>query len=161
MNNELRLTGEWPSPELLNTIPNWENAFDEEGVEGQDESTIRPAPNQSTVDNEILFTAATALLPMGRECPAIIELVDGVAGLNVYLDDQWYRLVRCVDRFNQFQLWDPDPQAWLPEGARSPSLTFADRQVFPLRFVSRLPLAASSSPIKIRILPDGGEEPWD
>lgn len=160
MSNPLRFTGDWPPPHLLDEYPNWEYALDEEGLEDQDETTIRPAENQTVIEEYVPFTAATALLPDGRQFPAIIELLDGVAGLDIYVDNDWYRLVRCVDRFNQFLQWEPYVEEWRPEGERCPSFSLADKACFPLRFVSRLGYTVDSAPIKIQISPDGSEEPW-
>ncbi|MCR4415583.1 MAG: hypothetical protein NUV77_24490 [Thermoguttaceae bacterium] len=160
MSNGVRITGDNPSPELLEKYPNWEYALDEEDVPGQDETTLRPAENQSLITEDVAFTAATVWLNDGRECPAIIELCRGVAGVQFFLDGRWYRLVRCVDRFEQFERWEPFVEDWLPEEERSPSVSLSDQAFFPLRFSSRLPYYPTSLPIRTRILPDGGEEAW-
>ena len=47
--NSLRFTGEWPPVELWAEQPNWEYALDEEDVQGQDETTLRPAADSSVV----------------------------------------------------------------------------------------------------------------
>ena len=160
MNSELRITGEWPSPELLKRFPNWENALDEEGLEGQDETTLRPSVNQTVIEKYVPFSGGIARLNNGQECPAIIELyLDiGVGGLNFQSGGQWYRIVRVVDRFEQFDRWEPYVEEWLPVGERSPSVSLSDEQYFPLQFLSYRPYYRNSMPIRTTILPDGGEE---
>ena len=160
MCNNLRLTGENPSPELLEQYPNWEYALDEEAVDGQDETTLRPAEDQSIIGEYVCRTAGTAWLNNGQDCPAIIEMVDGVGGVEIYLEGQWYRIVRWVDRFDQFERWEPFVEDWLPEEERCPSFSLADVTVIPLRFASRLPYYRTASPIRTKIVTDGGEETW-
>jgi hypothetical protein len=161
MSDPLRITGDNPSPEFLRAYPNWEHALDEEHEEGQDETTIRPSEDQSVIGECIPFTAATVWLNNGHECPAFLEMVNGVAGLDLYLGAQWYRLVRHVDRFNQFERWEPYIEEWLIEEERSPSLALSDTTVFPLRLASRLPYYVTLVPIRIIIAADGSEETWD
>jgi hypothetical protein len=36
---DLRFTGDFPPLDVLERLPNWENALDEEDVEGQDETS--------------------------------------------------------------------------------------------------------------------------
>lgn len=160
MSDRLRITGDWPSPDLLAAYPNWENALDEECEDDQDETTLRPSEDQSVIGEYTPFTAATAWLNDGQECPALLEMVGGVAALNVHLDGQWYRLVRQVDQFNQFERWEPYCEDWLPEEERSPLLAILDSAVSPLRFSSRLPYYATSAHIRMVISADGGEETW-
>lgn len=161
MSSNVRITGDNPSPGLLEQYPNWENTIGEEGVEGQDETTLRPSENQSVIAEYVSFTAATAWLNDRGECPAIIEMIYDVAGLQFYLEGQWFRLVRWSDRNRRFQRWEPFVEHWLPETERcSPLLSLADDKVFPLRFASRLPFHKTSSLIKIKILSDGSEETW-
>lgn len=158
----IRFTGEWPPPELLTEYPNWENALDEEGVDGQDETTIRPADDQSRIGEYVAFTVGKVSLADQRELVAIVELgMDGVVGLNVLLNHEWFYLTRSVDKFNQFLEWKPIVEDWLPEKERSPSLDVTDSSIFPLQFVSRLPYYATSKQIKLVITLGGGEESWD
>ncbi len=160
MSNELRITGDNPTPELLEKYPNWEYALDEETVPDRDETTLRPAEDQSLIGQYVPFTGGTVCLNDGRECPAIIELIHGVAGIHFHLGGRWYRLLRSVDRFGQFERWEPYVEDWLPEEERFPSVSLSDETFFPLRFASRLPYFATSAPIKARIAPDGTEQPW-
>jgi hypothetical protein len=45
---------------------NWEYALDEEEIDDQDETTIRPAANQSQIDEDITFTAGDVTTVDGR-----------------------------------------------------------------------------------------------
>lgn len=161
MSNDLRITGDNPSPELLEQYPNWENALDEEGDDGQDETTLRPAEDQSVIGEYVPFTAGIAWLNDGRECAAILEMIDGISGLQFYLDGHWYRVIRWSGRFGEFERWEPFVQEWLPEDERAfAPFSLDDERFFPLRFVSRLPFHKTSSPIRARILPGGGKDAW-
>jgi hypothetical protein len=135
--------------------------LDEEGEDGQDETTLRPSENQSVIAQYVSFTAATAWLNDGRKCPAIIEMIYDAEGLQFYLEGLWYRVVRRSNRTGQFERWEPYVENWLPEAERhSPPLSLADETVFPLRFASRLPFHKTSSLIRIKIFADGSEETW-
>ena len=107
MNANLRFTGENPPPELLSEYPNWENAYDEEGVEGQDETTLRPAENQSVIEEYTSFAAAEVVLNSGQKCPALIYMIEETAGLDVYVRGKWHYINRKTDRFHQFLCWEP------------------------------------------------------
>jgi hypothetical protein len=160
MSNKLRITGDNPSPGLLEQYPNWENALDEEDVDGQDETTLRPAEDQSVIV-EYGFTAGIVWLNDGRECAAIIEMLDDVSAIQFYLDGKWYRIVRWSRRSGEFERWESYVEHWLPQDQRTcPPLSLDDETFFPLRFASRLPFHKTSSPIKVRILPSGSEEAW-
>lgn len=161
MSDHVRITGDNPSPSLLEQYPNWENAFDEEDVEGQDETTLRPSEDQSVIGEFVSFTAATVWLNSGQQCPAIIELADHVDGVQFYLEGKWYRIVRWVARTGDFDRWEPYVEHWLPEEERdSPRFFLADTRFFPLRFESRLPHYRTSAHIRTTILSSGGEETW-
>src|SRR5262245_52114629 len=53
MEERLRFTGENPPLSLWARFPNWQNAIEEETFPGQDETTLRPADNQQTIDDEV------------------------------------------------------------------------------------------------------------
>lgn len=159
--SRIRITGDFPSLELLERFPNWENALDEEGIEGQDETTIRPAKDQSLIGEYVPFTAGTVWLNDGRECQAVIEMIDDVSAIQFYLDRFWFRVIRWNGQAGHSVGWEPYIEDWLPEDQRSnPGFSLADAKLFPLRFASRLPFYKTSLPIKLRILPSGGEEVW-
>jgi hypothetical protein len=52
LQGRLQFTGENPPVRLWPRFPNRQNANQEEGLPGQDETTRRPADNQETIDDE-------------------------------------------------------------------------------------------------------------
>jgi len=116
-----RYTGGWPPPVVLDEIPNWQNALDEEGVPGQDESTIKPAENQRTITDDAEYTAADVVVADGRETPALIELDSGRPERVICFDGQVTREISCVR--------GDAPIIPVPD---------ASRYLFPIRVVSRL-----------------------
>ena len=66
MEERLRFTGNNPPVGLWPRYPNWQNAYDEEGVPGQDETTLRPADNQQVIDDDVSFSAGDAALANGQ-----------------------------------------------------------------------------------------------
>src|SRR5690349_15800812 len=54
----------------------WEGCLDEEGVEGQDESTVRARPDLTIVDDPFFdgCIACEACLPSGRRLSAVVWL---------------------------------------------------------------------------------------
>src|SRR6516225_7420554 len=77
MAKKLRYTGDWPPPKVLQRYPNWEMAYEEEGMDGQDETTIRPQAEQTVIDLETVHTAADVWLADGRTYPAIVTVAFG------------------------------------------------------------------------------------
>jgi hypothetical protein len=69
----LRYTGENPPADVLARFPNWEFALDEEGIEGQDETTLRPADIQTRITEDIAATAADAWFPNGQSHIALVH----------------------------------------------------------------------------------------
>lgn len=68
----LRFTGEAPPPELLESIPNWSHCLDEEYVEGQDESTLRPDTEQSFITDDTAATAVVGTDAAGRAVTGLL-----------------------------------------------------------------------------------------
>ncbi len=80
----LRFTGQAPPPGLLERYPNWQNAYEEEGMPEQDETTLRPADNQSTIDDIVSCTAGDAIFASGQRLPALLVVLCGeLAVVNV------------------------------------------------------------------------------
>jgi hypothetical protein len=52
MPKPLRYTGDWPPPNVLSQYSNWVFAYDEEGEDDQDETTVRPEEQQSFISHE-------------------------------------------------------------------------------------------------------------
>lgn len=130
-----RFTGEWPTPELCQKYPNWEHALDEEGVPGQDETTLRPADVQDSITDDVAYTAAAVTFANGSESPALLELNDlRVCGVDLLLEGRGGRrlYVGADGR------WIPFEQTWLPEAERMPSVALSDPSIFPMRVVSAL-----------------------
>jgi hypothetical protein len=146
-----RFTGAWPPPALWAQFPNWEHALDEEDVPDQDETTLRPASEQRFVI-DYGFSAADVDLANGSRLPALLSMNGGVDGLTAFASDAdgW-----SVTRLGVPPRWVCTVQDWLPEKQRSPSVTFSDPSVFPLRVRSRLPTKESGKPMDFTLSSDG------
>ena len=151
-NHQLRFTGENPPLPVLERYFNWEFALDEEGLDGQDETTLRPAQEQTCINDSIAHTAGVATGADKRQLPALIALTGGeVQGFWVY--DQagdW-----CLVRSSQQRRWQPFVQSWLPERERCRSIELSNGEIFPLRIETRLPFALTGMPWRASIGHDG------
>jgi hypothetical protein len=157
MSEKLRFTGAWPSPLYWSDYPNWELALDEEGVDGQDETTLRPAEIQDCIAKYVSFTAGEATLANGSRMPALLE-VDGdqLYAVNVFIDD--HSAWRICYNVPQRQ-WVSFLQEWLTEAERGPTVVMSDANVFPLIVKSRLPAnSPSGHRIEIVIESDGSSQ---
>jgi hypothetical protein len=141
----LRFTGENPPPGLWVRFPNWQNAYEEEGLPGQDETTLRPSDNQETIDDDVTFTAADAVFADGRTVPALLGVLAGDVGW-IYIypqpaeDDCWLLYLDLVsDRWTAM-----NGDALLP-------VPTEDANLFPMRVASRLPLQHTGQLIAIQI----------
>ncbi len=151
MAERFRFTGESPPPSLLDRFPNWQNAYDEEGMPGQDESTLRPADNQSTIDDEISCTAADAILADGRKLPALLEVLCGEAWV-VYVYPEPPSAKTWALRFDTpSQGWAAMNEKWFLQGEEDLPVPLNDPGVFPIRATSRLPLKRSNEKIRVVI----------
>lgn len=152
MKSELRITGDNPSPEQLEAFPNWENALDEEDVEGQDETTLRPAEDQTVIGEYVSFTAGTVWMREGdaeRAFPAILEPEPGgVFAVQFFVDEDWQRVTRKWVAHGTFDGWE----IFQDEGSE---VIF-----FPMKVESRLPHHASGQRFRLMIAADGREEAW-
>ena len=72
-----RFTGRPPPAEFLLRLPNWEFALDEEGVDGQDEYTLRPAREQGFLSDETFATAVEGKDAKGRDIVGLL-FVEGM-----------------------------------------------------------------------------------
>lgn len=155
MAKKLRFTGEFPPVKLRIRFPNWEYALDEEGEEGQDETTLRPAANQKCIDEYTAFTTGTATFADGRSLPVFLCVYHGPVsceGVDVFINasDSWK-----LTRDYRTRCWSPFEQAWLPPEERQPVVSMEDPAIFPLEIRSTLPLQSSGKPFLFSILPDG------
>lgn len=156
---KLRFTGEWPPQELWARYPNWEYALDEEDLPGQDETTLRPAADQTVVGDEVAFTAGEVEQANGVRLPALIGLQGGTPGsFTAFVSeaDGW-----TVMHLGKPPSWTCIVQDWLPEEERSSHVSLADATVFPVVVRSRLPLAGGQRRLEFRIRPDGTSQSPD
>jgi hypothetical protein len=139
----LRFTGEDPPLELWDEYPNWTNAWDEEGEDGQDETTLRPDAEQTFISGDTTFTAAQAILADGRSYPALAVIGNGeLWSFNVYEgSDPWY-----YRHNNPENRWEPYAMPWLDEKDRPPVVSHDDAKIFPLKLALRLPWAKGEAP---------------
>jgi hypothetical protein len=141
------LPGKFPTP------INWGHPLEEEGRRGQDETTLRPAESQSTIDDETVFTTADVHQADGRVIPALIDVSGGrPTGLTAFVrpDDGW-----TIQQKGKTFEWIAVVQEWLPPQDRSPTITFDTPGVFPIRVISRLPLASTGRQIVFSVRKDG------
>jgi hypothetical protein len=147
----LRFTGENPPPSLWARFPNWQNAYEEEGLPDQDETTLRPADNQLTIDDEVSFTAGDAVLASGQTVPSLLGVLCSEVGW-VYVypkpeqDECW------VLRFDvPSGRWVAMNDDWFLESPGTLRVPLDDPALFPVRVSSRLPLERSGEIIAIEI----------
>jgi hypothetical protein len=151
MQERLRFTGENPPPRLWLRFPNWQNAFDEEGLPDQDETTLRPADNQRTIDDETTFTAGDAVFANGQVVPALLGVLCGDLG--------WVYVCPDPEQDNCWVLrydvpsarWVAMNEEWFLQGARLLPVPVENPSVFPLRVSSRLPLQLTGNLIAVQI----------
>lgn len=148
-----RFTGEFPPLEILNKYANWEFALGEEHIDGQDETTLRPANEQAYISENVAYTAAVATFASGLKRPALIEIFTGTPnGINVFKnDDEVWRI--CYDYLEK--KWIPFIEYWLPERERGLTVSMSDKTVFPLVIESRLPYKRKGKPIHFIVKSDG------
>ena len=151
MNDHFRFTGENPPPHLWVRYPNWQYALEEETEEGQDETTLRPADNQQTIDDDVAFTAGDALLSNGTSLSALLGVLSGELGwIYVYPDAQrdecW--VLRYDVPSSQWVAMNDD---WFVQGEGILLVPLEGDGVFPLRVTSRLPLQQTGQSIDMPI----------
>jgi hypothetical protein len=151
MEERLRFTGENPPPSLWHRFPNWQNAYEEEGLPGQDETTLRPADNQQTIDDDVSVTAGDAMFASGQSAPALLGvLCSELDWVYVYpepkQDNCWVLRFdvpsrRCVAM----------NEDWFLQVRGILRVPVEDPEVFPLRITSRLPVHRSGNIIVVEI----------
>ena len=152
MSKPLRFTGEDPPLHLWARFPNWRNALEEEGEEGQDETTLMPDEVQTRVGEYTSLTAGRARFNDGREFHALLEIGDHrIDGCSVYqAKNPWRIYFSCPDR-----RWLSFRAEWLPEAERPPSVLLDDEGIFPLEIFMTLPWREGEKPSVYQIGPDG------
>lgn len=149
---KLRYTGDWPPPKVLKQYPNWEMAYDEEGVDGQDDTTLRPEEDQSVISCDTAHTAGDVRMADGRTFPAIITVFFWPPTSCSFHDGKrWWAIQKIKGK------WEPYSQDYLPGSKREKNLDLKDKTIFPLRIQTRLP-HWSGKRWKIEIHPDGKEK---
>src|SRR5688500_14967146 len=113
----LRFTGENPPPEIWGEYPNWRNAYEEEGMNGQDETTLMPDEIKTHIRKYTSFTTGIARFNDGREFPAFLAVGEGrIDGCDVYQTANPWRVI-----YNRpDKRWTPFLAEWLPEKERPP-----------------------------------------
>jgi len=136
MSNNLRFTGANPPTELWRQYPNWRNALEEEGKDGQDESTLMPHEIQTHIGPFTSFTAGTARYVDGREFPVFLAVIENrIVGCYVYDGAvPWSIYFRGPQK-----RWLPYRADWLPEAERPRVVSFDDKSIFPLKISMFVP----------------------
>lgn len=153
MTEKLRFTGEYPPFRYWHDYPNWEYALEEECVEGQDETTLRPADVQDHIGQYVSHTVGEVKLADGTILPALLYVFVGpVSEVHGFVKENEAWLLR----FNAPEpKWIVYVDDWLPADERSLTISFEDINVFPLTVTSRLPRELDGSVIQFVINPDG------
>jgi hypothetical protein len=151
MEERFRFTGQSPPPNLLGRFPNWQNAYDEEGMPDQDESTIRPADNQCTIDDEVSCTAGDAILASGQKLPALLEVQGGELWTVYVYPEPPSPKAWAMSFHTPSQRWVAMNEKWDLQGEEALPVPLDDPGIFPIRVSSRLPLEGSSDKIRVEI----------
>lgn len=151
MEERIRITGDNPPRHLWTRYPNWENALDEEGLPGQDETTLRPADNQSSIDESVTFTAGNVIFADGRSFPAMISIIARqIDFIYVYPDPE--REVCWSVRFHYpTQRWIPMNDAWCLVSEKTISVPLDDAGIFPLKASTRLACKDTGKPFCVTV----------
>jgi hypothetical protein len=150
MTDRFRYTGCWPPTSILDQYPNWIFALDEEWVEGQDETTIKPETQQLHISGETCFTAAEVTQADQTARTAIIRLEDGLpSAVDVFDGRDWWSVQRGFGK-----KWETVNEVWLPEDERRPTVSLSDQHIFPLVVRSRLP--RSDGKVLVLSIPSNG-----
>ena len=151
MEERLRFTGENPPVDLWSRFPNWQSAYDEEGLPGQDETTLRPADNQVTIDDDVTFTAGDAVLANGQRVPALLGVLSGELGWVYVYPEPSQEICWMVTFDVPSQRWAAMNDEWFLESAEVIRVPVKDSAVFPMKVMSRLRLDSSDRQISTTI----------
>ena len=151
MEERVRSSGGTPPGHLWPRLPNWRNSYEEEGLPDQDETTLRPADNQQTLDDDVSCTAGDAVLANGQTVPAMLAVWSGELG-SVYVYPDPSENVCWILSFNvPSQRWVAMNDDWLLKGGGVVRVPVGNSAVFPIRVTSRLPLQGTGEIIAIEI----------
>jgi hypothetical protein len=152
MPTRLRFTGQNPPPELWREYPNWRNAYEEEGEEGQDETTLMPHEVQTHIGEHTSFTGGVAHLHDGRQFPAFLAVSKrGIHGCEVYETATPWRVYYSYPD----KQWISFRAEWLPENERPPAVSLEDDAVFPLGIRMSVPWKHGGRPAAYELTKDG------
>jgi hypothetical protein len=137
---------------LWREYPNWRNAYEEEGQDGHDETTLMPHEIQTHIGEDTSFTTGIARFHDGREFPAFFAVGErGIDGCEVYeTDSPWRTYYSYPDK-----RWVAFRAGWLPESERPPTVLFDDPAVFPLELRMAVPWKQGGRPTAYQITRDG------
>ncbi len=154
--NKLRFTGEWPPIRLWDEYPNWEFALGEEDDEFQDETTLKPDENQFFIGKYTAYTAGKVVQANGKTLPALIEIIHpNIAGVYGFINEQDCWMVREIGTPPK---WTCIVYEWLNESDRGPTVSFDDKDVFPIIVKLKLPWKLGGIPDKFIINSNGEKE---
>lgn len=145
---KFRFTGTLPTKRAVERYPNWILALDEEGLPGQDETTLRPDDDQEKISKYTMGTAVVAVGPDGKQQ---LGLLYGYMDLwHGPEQADWLHIFRGARRLDiklKAKFWWPDETA--------STLHYNDFAELPLRITSALPSAKSRKPFQLALMPNG------
>lgn len=146
---KIRLTGEIPSAKLLMKFPNWTHCLDEEGENGQDETTIKPDENLTFINENTISTVADIIFKNGQKG---IVLLSSMMDLNK--GD-----VEFIDFIseNKNESWQINiyGSEWDNSEYVNVTLTPGKLSFFPAKVISRLPKDKDGEKIHFTLFSDG------
>lgn len=151
MEERLRFTGDNPPVHLWTRFPNWQNAYEEEDLPGQDETTLRPADNQQTIDDDVTFTAGDAVLANGDSVPAMLGVLLGELCSVCIYPDLSENMCWALQFHVPSKRWVAMNDDWFLQADGIMPVPVGNPAVFPLRVTSRLPLQPTGETIAIEI----------
>lgn len=146
---KVRLTGELPSEKILMKYPNWTFCLDEEGEDGQDETTIKPDENLSTINENTVSTAGEIIFKTGQKGTVFLSsMMDLNKGDIEFLD---------FISENKNESWHIDiyENEWDASEHFDITLTPGNVSFFPAKVKSLLPMDTNGRKISFTLFPDG------
>jgi hypothetical protein len=154
MKDRIRVTGDWPPQQYWDQYPNWENAYNEEGEDDQDETTLRPSLVQSYIHEDTTFTVGEVKSADGQTMVAILTVPGGkLEEANAFANGHgvwsiFYSRVKAK--------WLTCDYRHMPK-----IVEVNEPNIFPLTIRSRLPREPGGKPIHIAVCGDGSSEDVD
>jgi hypothetical protein len=149
---KLRFTGMIPPPDFWKQYPNWRNAFEEEGIDGQDETTLMPHEVQNFITENTSFTGGRVHLNDGREFPAFLAVFGNhIEGCHVFETALPWRIYYNRPK----KKWVAYQAEWLPEAKRPPHVDFDNALVFPVKIILSVPWQKGGIPSVYQISSSG------